>query len=82
MPWPGALQIDATATSIKAVHAKERHHEAIQFYRECNNIERALLRYTENALEFNYIEPLLNDDTGLIEDDFPTVLQYLDKNYG
>ena len=43
--------------------------------KQYKNVERALLRHTKNALEFKYIEPLLNDDTGLIEDDLPTVLQ-------
>ena len=44
--------------------------------------EKALLRHAQNALELKYIEPLINEDTGLIEDDLPTVLAYLDTNYG
>ena len=51
-------------------------------YRECKNAERALLHHTQNALELKYIEPLLNNNTGLIEDELPTVLRYLDQNYG
>ena len=35
-----------------------------------------------NALEHKYIELLLSEDTDLIELDLPTVLQYLDTNYG
>ena len=35
---PGPLQIDAIATAVEAVYAKERHHEAIQLYRECKNV--------------------------------------------
>ena len=41
-----------------------------------------LLRHAQNALEAKWIEPLINEDTGLIEDDLPTLLAYLDANYG
>ena len=34
-----------------------------------------------NDLEHKYIEPLLNENTGLIEDNLPTALTYLDTNY-
>ena len=80
--WPGVLQIDAAAIAIDALHAKERHHKSMRLYRKYKYLERALLRHTQNALEFKYIEPLLNNDTGLIEDYLPTVLQYLDQSYG
>ena len=79
--WPGVLTINPAATAVEAVHAKETHHEKMRVYRECKNVEKALLRHVQNALDHKYIEPLLNDDTGLIEDDLPTVLTYLDKNY-
>ena len=46
----------------------------MRLYRECKIVERALLRHTQNALEIKYIEPLLIEDMGLIEDDLPTVL--------
>ena len=76
------LTINPAATAVEAVHAKETHHEKMRVYRECKNVEKALLRHVQNALDHKYIEPLLNDDTGLIEDDLPTVLEYLDTNYG
>ena len=40
------------------------------------------MRHTQKTLEYKYIEPLINKDTGLIELDFPSVLKYLDTNYG
>ena len=45
---------------------------------------RTLKRYcfAQSALENNYIEPLINDNTGLIEDDLPAVLVYPNTNYG
>ena len=79
---PGTLTINAAATAVKAVHAKEAHHKAMRLFRECNNMEKSLLRHTQNSLEHKYIEPLINEDTGLIKLDLPSVLQYLDTNYG
>ena len=49
-------------------------------YIEYKNVEKALIRHAQNTLENKYIELLINDDTGLIEDDLPTVLAYLDTN--
>ena len=80
--WSGTLTIEATATTVEAVHVKETHHEAMHLFRECKNVEKSLLCHTQNALEHKYIEPLINEDTGLVELDFPSVLQYLDTNYG
>ena len=80
--WPNALRIDAAATAVEAVHAREMHHESMRLYRECKSVKRALLRHTQNTLEFKYTKPLLNDNTGLIEDVLTIVLQYLDQNYG
>ena len=40
------------------------------------------MRHIQNTLKHKYIEPLLNDNTGLIKDDLPTVLTYLNTNYG
>lgn len=48
---PGTLVIDPMATAIEAVHAKEYHHEMVRVYRECKNVEQALLRHIQNALE-------------------------------
>ena len=47
--WPGTLVIDAAASAVEAVHAKELHHEAMRLYRECKNVERALLRHTQKC---------------------------------
>ena len=45
-------------------------------------MENFLLRHIQNVIEEKYIEHLLDDDSGLIEDDVPTVLDYLLSNYG
>ena len=80
--WPGELVIDASATPVEAVHEKEKHRELMRVYRECKNVEKALLRHIQSAVEEKYIEHLLDEHTGLIEHDIPTVMEYLFANYG
>ena len=80
--FPGALVIDPAFTAMQAVQERESHNENVALYRECKNVEKALLRHIQTAVEEKYIEFLVDDDTGLIEDDVPTVLQYLFSNYG
>ena len=80
--FPGALVIDPAFTAMQAVQARETHNEAVALYRECKNVEKALLRHIQTAVEDKYVEFLVDDDTGLIEEDVPTVLQYLFSNYG
>ena len=75
--FPSVLTIDATASVVESVHTKENHPEAMHVYRECNNVKKALLRHTQNAVKSKYTEHLINKDTGLIEDDLPSVLQSL-----
>lgn len=43
--------------------------------------ENILRRRAQNKLKLKYIEPLINEHTGLIEDDLPTTMAYLDVNY-
>ena len=80
--FPGALVIDPAFTAIQAVQARESHAEDMALYRECKNVEKALLRHIQTAVEDKFLEVMVDDDTGLIEDDIPTVLDYLFSNYG
>ena len=79
--FPPTLIIDALTTAVEVVQTRETHHEHTRFYRECKNGEKALLRHIHSAIEDKYIEHLVYDDTGLIQDDIPTVLGYLFTNY-
>ena len=54
----------------------------MHLYRECTDIERALLKHITVAIEPKYIDSLKNEHIDLIEDDIPTVLQYLFSNHG
>ena len=80
--FPGALVIDPAFTAIQAVQARESHTEDLALYRECKNVEKSLLRHIQTAVEDKYLEFMVDDDTGLIEEDIPTVLDYLFSNYG
>ena len=50
------LIIDATVTVFEDLHAKEKHHEVMRVYRECNNLKKLLLRHTQNAIKSKYME--------------------------
>ena len=80
--YPGPLVIPATATPIEALELKDRHQEAKRLYLECKNVEKALQRHIQDAIEEKYIEALVNEYTNLLDDDIPTILQYLFYNYG
>ena len=51
-------------------------------YRECKEVERALIPNITRAIESKYIDFLKNEYIDLIEDNIPTVLHYLFDNYG
>ena len=80
--YPGPLVIPATATPIEALELKERHQEEKRLYLEFKNVEKALLRHIQDAIEEKYIEALVNEYTNLLDGDVPTILQYLFYNYG
>ena len=80
--FPGALVIDPAFTAIQAVQARESHAEDMALYRECKNVEKAFLRHIQTAVEDQYIDYMVDEDTGLIKEDIPTILMYLFTNYG
>ena len=80
--YPPDLVIPANATPIQALELKDKHQEKKRLYLECKNVEKALLRHIQDALEDKHIESLVDEYTNLISDDVPTVLEYLFYNYG
>ena len=80
--FPGQLTIPANATQVQAFTLQNKHNEDKRLYYECKNVEKALQRHIQDAIEHKYIAPLVDDDTQLIHEDIPTVLDYLDTNYG
>ena len=80
--FPRALVIPPRTETIEALNIKEAHRRDVGLYRECREVERALMRHITTAVEPKYIDSLKNEDTDLIDDDIPTVLDFLFTNYG
>ena len=80
--YPAPLAIPAHATQVQAFEARSRHEEAKRLYYECQNVEKALQRHIQDAIEDKYLEHLVDEDTQLIHDDIPDILDYLMENYG
>ena len=80
--FPGVLRIPRGTDTVDAMNIREEHKRAMGVYRECREVERALMRHITTAVESKYIDFLKNDDTDLIDDDIPTDLTYLFSNYG
>ena len=80
--YPSPLSIPNNATPIEALNTKDQHAEAKRLYLECKNVEKALMRHTQDAIEGKYIDSLVDEYTNLITGDIPVVLRYLFYNYG
>ena len=80
--FPPTLTIPPTVSQVRAFALKEAHTEAKRKYHECKNVEKALQRHIQDAIEDKYLESMINEDTQLIEEDIPTVLTYLFDTYG
>ena len=50
-------------------------------YLEYKNVEKALLRHIQDAIEDKYIKLLVDKYTNLLTSDIPTILEYLFYNY-
>ena len=80
--FPAPLVIPTGTDAVQALELRESYKEKARLYRECKNMEKSLLRHIHTAIDDKYIEHLVDDDTGLLEEDIPTVLEYLFTNYG
>ena len=80
--YPGPLVIPPTANAVQAVQARESHQEQVRQYRECNHVEKALLKHLQNTLEPKYVEAFVDEDTALLSTDIPTILDHLTNRYG
>ena len=80
--FPGQLLIPRGTDTIDAINIREAYKRDMNLYRECRDVERALMKHITVAVEPKYIDFLKNEHTDLIEEDIPTVLEYLFSNYG
>ena len=80
--FPGALNVPATATQVEAFTLKENHEENTRKYRECANVERALQRHLQKAIEKKYLASFLDEDTGLLSSSIPDIMDHLFQHHG
>ena len=80
--YPTALAIPTGTDQVTALNMREQHKEERRAYYECKNVEKALQRHIQDAIEDKYLESLIDEDTQLIQDDIPDVLEYLFDTYG
>ena len=80
--FPDPLVIDPDTNQVTALTRREQWQEDKKRYYECKNVEKALQRHIQDAIEDKYLASLVNEDTGLIHEDIPTVLAFLFEAYG
>ena len=80
--YPAPLNIPANATQVRAFELRNQHDDAKRKYYECKNVEKALQRFIQDAIEDKYLQHLVNEDTQLIQADIPDILDHLMENYG
>ena len=76
------LVIPIGTDQVQALNLREQYKVAKRTYYECKNVEKALQRHIQYAIEDKYLESLVNEDTQLIQADIPDVLTYLNDTYG
>lgn len=78
---PPPLLIPATSTQLQAIELKEGHNEGKRLCLECKNVEKALLRHMQDAIEDKCVEALVDPHTNLLTGDVPTMLDHLSCDY-
>ena len=66
---------------MQALNLREIQKDAKNAYYECKNVEKALQRHVQDVIEDKYLKSLVDKDTQLIQDEIPTVLQFLFNAY-
>ena len=79
--YPASLTIPTGTDKVQALNLREIHKDAKNAYYERKNVERALQRHVQDAIEDKYLESLVDKDTQLIQDNIPTVPQFLFNAY-
>ena len=62
----GPLVIRRGTNTADAINLREEHRTNVALYRECREVEKALLRHITQAVEPKYIDFLKNENTDLI----------------
>ena len=80
--YTATLTIPTGTDQVQALNLWDIYKEGKNAYYECKNVKKDLQRHVQDAIEDKYLEPLVDKDTQLIQDDIPTVLQFLFNTYG
>ena len=80
--YPGTLVIPNTSKFVEALQLKDEHNELRCLCLEFKNIEKALQRHAQDALEDKHTTYLVDEFTNLITDNITTTLEHLFYNFG
>ena len=79
--YPPPLVMPPAAAAIQVMQMREQHNEQKRLCFECENVEKALLRHAQEALEDKYIAALVDNYANLIAIDTPATLDCLFYNF-
>ena len=79
---PGVLNIEHNATQYQIAQQKDEHNKALKAFNECNLLERTLIQQIKEAIENDYMEGYVDEDTGLVRGTVPEIMKYLFETYG
>ena len=81
-PNPGILNVEPNATQYQITQQKDEHTKALKAFNECNLLERTLIQQIKEAIENDYMEGYVDEDTGLVRGTVPEIMTYLFATYG
>lgn len=79
---PGTLVIPLGSTQHESTRLREDFKEELRQYRECTQVEKALIKQLGTALPQMYLRGFRNAHTNTITTDIPTLLEHLFTTYG
>ena len=68
-------------TASEVAEEKAAHEELLRTYNECNTVEQLLRHQLVKAVPNEYLDALRDDDTDMINDSIPNIINFLVKNY-
>ena len=61
--YPPALTIPSGTDPVVALNRRTKHTEERDAHRRCKEVEKALLRHIQNAMDEEWLDSLINEDT-------------------
>ena len=72
-----ALTIPQGTDQVQSLNCREWHKEEKRAYYKCKNVEKALQRHIQDAIEDKYLESLVDNNTQLLQKDIQDILNDL-----